>query len=122
MQKDLKHIIKLPPQEVELEKAILGAMLLERDGLVLGIAEIQHTEVFYMEQHQVIFNAIKDLFSTAKPIDILTVVVQLRSKGQLEIAGGSFYVTELTTLVNSSANIQYHIQIVKQKWVQRLII
>ncbi|MFM7855254.1 MAG: DnaB-like helicase N-terminal domain-containing protein, partial [Flammeovirgaceae bacterium] len=62
------------------------------------------------------------MFSKANPIDILTVTIQLRSTGELEIAGGSYYITELTSKVNSATNLQYHIQIVKQKWIQRLLI
>ena len=113
---------KLPPQVIELEEAVLGAMMLEKDGLVIGMSQIQSPEVFYKEGHQKIFSAIKTLFSLSQPVDILTVCAEMRKTGALEIAGGAYYITELTSKINSSANIQHHIRIIIEKWIARLII
>ncbi len=113
---------KIPPQAVDLEEVILGAMMLEKEGLVLGMAEIQFEEIFYKEGHQKIFLAMKNIFSSSNPVDILTVTNELRKAGTLEIAGGAYAISELTTKVNSAANISYHISIIKEKWIARLII
>jgi len=112
---------KLPPQALELEEAVLGALMLERDALTIVI-EILKPESFYKESHQKIFKAVVDLFDKSEPIDILTVTNQLRIKGELEIVGGSYYVTELTSKVNSAANIEFHARIVAEQAIKRDLI
>ena len=83
---------KVPPQAIELEEAVLGALMLEKDALT-SVIDILKVESFYKESHKVIFQAILDLFTESMPIDLLTVTTQLRKNGALEVAGGAFYIT-----------------------------
>lgn len=112
---------RIPPQAVELEEAVLGALMLERDALTTVI-DILKPETFYRDSHQEIYRAILELFNRSEPVDILTVTSQLRKTGKLEIAGGAFYITELTTKVNSAANIEYHARIITEKAIKRELI
>lgn len=112
---------KLPPQAVDLEEAVLGAMMIEKDA-VAAVIDMLNPEIFYKESHQAIFKAIKELFATNQPVDILTVTNQLKSNGELELAGGAFYITQLTSRIASSANIEFHSGIVIQKFLQRELI
>jgi len=123
-QKNLEEIIyggKLPPQAMELEEAVLGAMMLEKNAPE-KVLDILKEETFYSDSHKLIFKAISELFAKAKPIDILTVTEELRKLGNLELAGGAFYVTQLTNRVASAANIEYHAHILIQKYIQRQMI
>lgn len=95
---------KLPPQALDLEQAVLGALMLEKDALS-SVIDIIKPEVFYDERHQRIFNAIRLLFERTSPVDILTVTALLRQQGELEMIGGAYYITELTNRVASAANI-----------------
>lgn len=112
---------KLPPQAVDLEEAVLGALMLEKDALS-AVIDILKPEVFYKESHQKIFEAIHMLFQKSSPVDILTVTSQLRQQGDLEMIGGAYYITELTNRVASAANIEYHARIISQKYIQRELI
>lgn len=112
---------KVPPQAIDLEEAVLGALMLEKDALT-NVIDILKVESFYKDAHQVIFQAILDLFTESQPIDLLTVTAQLRRSGALEIAGGAFYVTELTSKVASAANIEYHARIITEQSIKREMI
>lgn len=112
---------KVPPQSIPLEEAILGALMLDREALTI-ISDILPPEAFYPNAHQVIYKAIIRLHERQNPVDILTVTEELRKSGDLEIAGGSYYLVELTNRVASAANIEYHARIVLQKYIQRQII
>jgi replicative DNA helicase len=112
---------KLPPQALDLEEAVLGAMMLENDRLA-EVIEILQTPVFYKESHQVIFSAIKRLFGNNEPVDMLTVTEELRKSGELEIAGGAYFITMLTNRIASAANIEFHARIIIQKFIQRELI
>ncbi|MCK4464161.1 MAG: replicative DNA helicase, partial [Bacteroidales bacterium] len=112
---------KIPPQAIDLEEAVLGAVMLEKDA-VISVLDILKPESFYKEVHQKIFNAIVDLTSKEKPIDILTVTEELRARKKLEEVGGPFYITQLTSRVASAAHIEYHARIVAQKYIQRELI
>ncbi|RYE20734.1 MAG: replicative DNA helicase [Sphingobacteriales bacterium] len=112
---------KLPPQAVDLEEAVLGALMLEKDALS-SVIDILKPEVFYKDNHQKIFQAIRTLFEKTSPVDILTVTAQLRQQGELEMIGGAYYITELTNRVASAANIEYHSRIIIQKFIQRELI
>lgn len=112
---------KLPPQAVDLEEAVLGALMLEKDALS-SVIDILKPEVFYRDNHQRIFQAIRTLFEKTSPVDILTVTAQLRLQGELEMIGGAYYITELTNRVASAANIEYHSRIIIQKYIQRELI
>ncbi len=112
---------KLPPQAVDLEEAVLGALMLEKDALA-AVIDILKPEIFYKDAHQQIFSAIQRLFSKSEPIDILTVTNELKRSGELEIVGGPFYITQLTNRVASAANVEYHARILLQKYIQRSLI
>lgn len=112
---------KLPPQALDLEEAVLGAIMIEKSAIT-SVVEILVPESFYKEAHAIIYKVIIDLFTNAEPIDILTVTAQLRKEGKLDIVGGAYYVTSLTNRVASAANIEYHARIISQKFLQRELI
>ncbi|QNH63711.1 replicative DNA helicase [Hymenobacter sediminicola] len=112
---------KLPPQALELEAAVLGALMLEKDALTTVI-DILKPQSFYKDGHQRIFKAILNLFDKSEPIDILTVTHELREMGELEAAGGAHYVANLTFKVNSAANIEYHSRIITENAIKRELI
>ena len=97
----LMDIGKLPPQAIELEEAVLGALMLERDVLT-KIIDILKPESFYKDAHSRIFNAIRELSNRTEPVDILTVTQELKKTGELEIVGGAYYITQLTNRVASA--------------------
>ena len=109
---------KMPPQATELEEAVLGALMLERDAL-LTIHNILKPHHFYKDAHQRIMQAIIELYDKSSPVDILTVTNHLRSEGELERVGGAYYITSLTDSVASAANIEFHARIIIQKWMAR---
>jgi len=112
---------KLPPQAVDLEEAVLGAMLLEREALSTVI-DILSPQAFYKEQNGRVFAAMVALFNRSEPVDILTVTQELKRTGELEFVGGAYYVSALTNRIASSANIEFHARIVAQKYIQRELI
>ncbi len=112
---------KVPPQAVELEEAVLGALMLEKDALT-EVVDILKPESFYVEKNGMIYNAILSLFANSDPVDLLTVTNQLRSSGELELVGGAYYVTQLTSKVNSAANIEYHARIISEQAIKRELI
>ncbi len=112
---------KLPPQALDLEEAVLGAMMLEKNAINEAI-DILKPESFYKETHQKIYSAIQQLFQDSQPIDILTVTSKLRANGHLEIVGGPAYIAGLTNRIASAANIEYHARIIQQKYIQRELI
>ncbi|OUV75855.1 MAG: replicative DNA helicase [Flavobacteriales bacterium TMED123] len=112
---------KLPPQAIELEEAVLGALMLDNEALSDTI-DILKPEYFYKMEHQKIFDAIIVLFNESKPVDILTVIEELKKLGELESIGGAFYITQLTNNVASSANTEYHARIIVEKFIQRSLI
>jgi replicative DNA helicase len=112
---------KVPPQAKDLEEAVLGAIMLEK-GAFDTVVEILKPECFYVDSHQKIFKAMQSLANKSQPIDILTVVEELRFKEELDLVGGPYYVTKLTNSVVSSANIEAHSRIVLQKFIQRELI
>jgi replicative DNA helicase len=120
---DLSTMIygKVPPQAKELEEAVLGAIMLEK-GAFDAVVEILKPECFYVDANQRIFKAMQSLANKSQPIDILTVVEELRSKEELDLVGGPYYVTKLTNAVVSSANIEAHSRIILQKFIQRELI
>jgi replicative DNA helicase len=112
---------KVPPQAKDLEEAVLGAMMLEK-GAFDTVIEILKPECFYVDAHQRIFRAMTSLANKSQPIDMLTVVEELRFKEELDVVGGPYYVTKLTNAVVSSANIDAHARIILQKFIQRELI
>ena len=112
---------KLPPQAIEVEEAVLGALMLERDAYVT-VADFIDTKSFYKEEHQKIFDAIKKLSGNEKPVDLLMVTQELKDRNQLEEIGGPVYITQLTRRVASAAHIEFHARIIAQKFIQRELI
>ncbi len=112
---------KIPPQALDLEEAVLGAMMIDKKG-VDDVIDILHPEVFYKEAHQLIYEAIFVLFKNSEPTDLLTVANQLRKTSNLEAVGGDFYLVRLTQKVASSAHIEFHARIILQKYIQRKLI
>ena len=112
---------KLPPQALDLEESVLGALMLEKDALT-NIIDILKPENFYKDAHKEIYQAIIDLFNNSQPIDLLTVTNQLKKNGTLDIVGGSYYVTKLTTRVNSASNIEFHSRIILEQSIKRELI
>ena len=112
---------KVQPQDIQLERAALGAILIDREAFPLVSGIISET-TFYLEQHQQIFKACKMLWNLSNPIDVLTVSDQLKKSGKLDFVGGGYALMELTGLVASSANLEYHCRILRQKEIQRQLI
>jgi replicative DNA helicase len=112
---------KIPPQAVDLEQVVLGAMMIDRKG-VDEVIEKLNGETFYKETHQYIFEAIKTLFQSSEAVDLLTVSSQLKKDGNLELVGGDYYLIQLTQKVSSSAHIEFHARIIIQKFIQRSLI
>lgn len=112
---------KVPPQAKDLEEAVLGAIMLEKSAFDT-VVEILKPECFYVDSHQRIYRAMQGLQQNNQPIDILTVVEELRTREELDIVGGPYFVTRLTNAVISSANIEAHSRIILQKFIQRELI
>jgi replicative DNA helicase len=115
------EIGKLPPQALDLEEAVLGAMMLEREAMN-SVIDILKSSSFYKDANARIFAAISDLFAKGEPVDILTVTHALRKAGELELVGGPLYISQLTNRVASAANIETHARIIAQKHIQRELI
>ena len=111
----------LPPQALEVENAVLGALMIDKDAYAI-VCELLYPESFYDPRHQMIYTAIRDLNMEEKPVDVLTVTERLAKSGTLEEVGGPGYVAELSSKVASSANIEYHAQIIAQKSLARQLI
>ena len=112
---------KIPPQAIDLEEAVLGAMLIDEKG-VNEVIDILSPEVFYKKSHQLIFESIQRLFRESEPVDLLTVSADLKKSKNFEIVGGDFYLIGLSQKVSSSAHIEYHSRIIQQKFIQRKLI
>ncbi|MGB8490470.1 MAG: replicative DNA helicase [Bacteroidales bacterium] len=112
---------KVPPQAIDMEEAVLGAIMLEKEA-VITILDILKPESFYREAHQKIFKAVSDLSAKEYPVDLYTVTEELRVHNELDSVGGPVYLTQLTSKVVSAANVDYHARIVAQKYIQRELI
>ena len=112
---------KVQPQAIELEKIVLGALMLERDAYS-SISEILRPECFYDQKHEKIFQAIVDLSVNNKPVDMITVIEQLKRNGSLKAAGDMAYISELTNNVAGTAHLEFHAKIIAQKFLSRELI
>ncbi len=121
---DLTNLVygKIPPQALELEEAVLGACMLEKDTFAQVLEIIQSPDCFYMDSHQKIYAAMRRLFDKGTPVDLLTISDDLRKNNELEIVGGAFFLTRLTQSVLSSAHVEAHARIVMEKFIQRELI
>ena len=111
----------LQPQALDVEKTVLGALMIDKDAYSV-VCEILHPESFYEPRNQKVYAAIRDLSMAEKPVDIVTVTNQLSKSGDLEDVGGPVYIVELSSRVASSANIEYHANIIAQKFLARQLI
>jgi len=111
----------VPPQAVELEEAVLGALMLDKDS-VIAVQEYITPDSFYEPVHRTIYKAIEELSRALKPIDLYTVTEQLKSQGLLKEVGGAPYLAQLTQKVGSAAHVEFHAKIIAQKYVQRELI
>jgi len=111
----------LQPQALDIEKAVLGALLIDKDAYSI-VCELLFPESFYEPRNQMVYSAIRDLNMAEKPVDVLTVTEQLAKTGTLEEVGGPAYIAELSSRVASSAHIEYHSHIIAQKFLARQLI
>ena len=111
----------VPPQAVELEEAVLGALMLESDSVTI-VQEYLTEDSFYTEEHKIIYHAINELATVGKPVDIYTVSEYLKSNRQLTKVGGALYLSKLTQKIGAAANVEFHARIIAQKHVQRELI
>ena len=111
----------VPPQAVELEEAVLGALMLEKDSIIT-VQEFVSPDAFYTEEHRLIYKAIEELSTELKPIDLYTVTEKLKVRRELKKVGGASYLARLTQKVGSAANVEFHAKIIAQKYVQRELI
>lgn len=114
-------ISRMPPQSTDIEEAVLGAIMLEKDSYI-SVSDILKPESFYKTSHQTIFTAIQELSKKLEPIDILTVSEELKRKGKLQEVGDYVYLVHLTNKIASAAHIEIHARIVAQKFIQRELI
>lgn len=112
---------KLPPRDQDLEAAVLGAVMLEKDAY-MEVSDLLVPDSFYEPAHQKIFQAITQLALEQQPIDMLTVTEELRREGTLQDVGGAVYIADLTNRVMSAANVEFHARIVAQKYLARRLI
>jgi replicative DNA helicase len=112
---------KVPPQAIDLEEAVLGAILIEKDA-ILNVIDVLKADSFYKENHQKVFQAIIDISSRHEPIDLLTVSEELRRNNLLDEVGGAVYIAQLTSKVGSAAHLEFHSKIIAQKYIQRELI
>ena len=112
---------RVPPQSIDMEEAVLGAIMLEKEA-VISILDILKPESFYKDTHQKIYSAILELSKKEHPVDLYTVTEEMRTNGDLDIVGGPVYLTQLTSKVVSAAHVEFHARIVAQKYIQRELI
>ncbi len=112
---------KLPPQALDMEEAVLGAILLEVNAMPV-VAGLLRPDHFYLEAHREIYSACFTLYSTGDPIDMRSCTATLRSTGKIELIGGAYYIADLTSKVSSSANIEYHARIIIEHYMKRELI
>jgi replicative DNA helicase len=113
--------VHLQPQAPDVEKVVLGALMIDKDAYAV-VCEMLYPESFYEPRNQMIYSAIRDLSMAERPVDVLTVTDQLAKNGHLEEVGGPVYISELSSRVASSANIEYHARIIAQKFIARQLI
>lgn len=121
MAKGNKNGIRIPPQNIDAEQAVLGSIMLRKDA-IHEVEDILTPSTFYSEKHKIIFNAMLELFGKHEPIDMLSLSTKLNEKGLLESIGGNKYLADLANSVPSSANVKYYAQIVEKKFILRSLI
>ena len=112
---------RIPPQCVEIESQVIGAMLLDREAIPV-VVEILDEDSFHADYHRKIFQAVMAMFERSEPVDIITLSEELRKRGHLETVGGGTYLAQLTTEVSNAANVEHHAKIVLEAAIRRKII
>ena len=116
-----KNYGHLQPQAIDIEKVVLGALMIDKDAFSI-VSETLRPETFYEPRHQKIYNAIQTLSMNENPVDIMTVVDELKREGTIDDVGGAPYIVDLSSHVASSAHIEYHAKILAQKFLARQLI
>ena len=117
----MEDITRIPPHSVESEQSILGSIILDKDAIIT-VAETIVPGDFYKEAHKIIYESMLKLNSNNEPIDLITLIEELRKDGQLDNIGGISYLTSLSTIVPTTSNVKYYANIVKEKSVMRQLI
>jgi replicative DNA helicase len=112
---------RVPPQDIEAEKSLLGSLMLEKEAIT-KVADILHSEDFYKRNHQYIYQVIEDLFTRGEPIDLISVSSKLKERNQLENMGGTAYLTELINTVPTASHVMTYAKIVQKKRILRDLI
>ena len=118
---DLSVLNRIPPQSLEAEQSVLGAMLLDKD-VISNVTEVVKSGDFYRESHKEIFEAILDIFEMNEPVDLITIKARLESRGSLEKVGGISYLSDIAAHVPTTANATYYAKIVEEKSLLRKLI
>ncbi|MFA6325023.1 MAG: replicative DNA helicase [Candidatus Paceibacterota bacterium] len=121
MVKNRKNEIRIPPQSIDSEKAVLGSIMLRKDAMN-EIEDVINPDSFYVEKHKIIFRAMQDLAVKNEPIDMLSLSTKLKEQKLLDAIGGNQYLVELTNIVPSSTNVKHYGEIVQKKYVLRSLI
>ena len=117
----MEDINRIPPHSVESEQSILGSIILDKDAIIT-VAETLNPSDFYKEAHKIIYESMLSLNSNNEPIDLITLIEELRKEGHLDNIGGISYLTSLSTIVPTTSNVKYYANIVKEKSVMRQLI
>jgi replicative DNA helicase len=112
---------KMPPNALDFERLVIGTFLIDKKGLDHSI-DLLTPEVFYDPRHQVIFSTILKLYEGNQPVDLMTIIQDLKKDGKLNLAGGDSYIIDLTMGVSSSAHIEYHVRVILEKYILRSLI
>ena len=113
--------IRIPPHSVEAEQSVLGSILLDKEAMI-SVSETLVPEDFYKEAHKVIYESMLKLYNSQSEIDLITLTDELRDQGYLDDIGGIAYITSLSTVVPTTSNIKYYVNIVKEKSISRQLI
>ena len=113
---------RVPPQAVDIEQAILGAILLEQEALPKSLEILSDENSFYDRRHQTIFAALSELFRRGVPVDLITLTEELRRRKELDKVGGANYLNELSAHMSAVANVEYHARIIAEKYLLRQLI
>ena len=121
MVKTRKNEVRIPPQNIDSEKAVLGSIMLRKDAMH-EVEDVINPDSFYAEKHKMIFQAMLDLSSKNEPIDMLSLSTKLGEQKLLEAIGGNQYLAEIVNIVPSSTNVKHYAEIVQKKYVLRSLI
>ena len=121
MKNNIGQIGHVPPQDIDAEKSVLGALLLDKDAII-KIVEFLRPKHFYNDNHSKIYTAITNLFENREPADLITVQSELKKMGELEKCGGVSYLTELVNFVPTAANIETYARIIKDAAIKRFVL